>query len=110
MLCQVKDLRPFPHMVSNFVEDETSALSNDEMYITVTKDEEGHSTDAESNQSSNGDNNEGHLARCHKSQHLLTEGRLPVRQGQIALTQLLTCVVFLFIHQTLNHGVREWDF
>lgn len=59
MLCHVKALHSFPHMVSNSLEDKTATLSDDEMYIPVTKDENNHSTNVESNQSMDVDDNEG---------------------------------------------------
>lgn len=52
MLWHLKDLHPFPHMVNYSVEDKTTITNGDEMYILVMKDEGDHSTDVESNQSS----------------------------------------------------------
>lgn len=53
--CHVKDLCPFPNMLSN-----TTMLSDNEMYVPATKDRDADSTDDESNQSSNSDENEDH--------------------------------------------------
>lgn len=59
ILCHLRDLCPFPHMVSSSREDETTKSGDNEIYIPVMKDEDIPSTDINSNQSSNGDNNEG---------------------------------------------------
>lgn len=56
MLRHVRDFHPFPYMVSNSVKDETTTSNDNGIYIPATKNENDHSTDVESNQSS--DDNE----------------------------------------------------